>query len=82
MLQANVCQALEMQVREEVTALQLHSKHIASFSSAMQTADIKASQATVKSILHDCISFPHIRMSQASPILPFISRPSLNINCP
>ena len=45
MLQANVCQALEMQVREEVTALQLHSKHIASFSSATQTADIKASQA-------------------------------------
>ena len=82
MLQANVCQALEMQVREEVTALQLHSEHIASFSSAMQTADIKASQATVKSILHDCISLPHIRMSKASPILPFISRPSLNINCP
>ena len=82
MLQVNVCQALEMQVREEVTALQLHSEHIASFSSAMQTADIKASQAKVKSILHDCISFPHIRMSKASPILPFISRPSLNINCP
>ena len=54
MLQVRDCQASERQEREEVTASQLHCKHISSFSSSFSprlAVVTQASQASANSIL-------------------------------